>query len=234
MTADIAESFTPGTWQFTPEVVNDFDNHVRQSVPHYDLIQGAVAELADWLVPVSGLVADLGVSTAETPRRIRDRHPGRGLRFVGYDTSPDMLQAAALKVPGIVTHQGDLRDGLTHTNADLTVSLFTLQFLPPEDRAHVLRLARAASKPDGALLIAEKVRVPDSRWFEIGTELSWDYKAKAGIPSDAIRAKAAALRGVLRPTTADWTLRVIAEAGWVGGVCLFRWYQWCLFGAFAS
>lgn len=230
---DIADAFAPGQWAFTPEVVNDFDRHVRQSVPHYDLIQGAVAELCDWLAPTGALIADLGVSTGETARRIRERHPDRGIRFVGYDTSASMLEAAEAKVPGIETHLAPVEDGLRHSAADLTVSLFTFQFLSPEARTDVARLALAASKPGAALILAEKVRTTDARWFEIGTELSWDYKATAGIPSDAIRAKAASLRGVLRPYTAEENIRMMTDAGWVGATCLFRWHQWCLFGAFA-
>jgi tRNA (cmo5U34)-methyltransferase len=231
---DIADAFTPGTWEFTPEVVTEFDNHVRQSVPHYDLIQGAVAELSDWLAPDGAIVADLGVSTAETPHRIAQRHPARELTFIGYDTSSDMLRAAREKVPGIITYKLDIAaEELRHADADLTVSLFTLQFLPPHQRVYTLQKALDSSRAGGAILIAEKVQATDSRWFEIGAELSWDYKATAGIPSDAIRSKAASLRGVLRPLTAESILDQFQEAGWVGATCLFKWHQWCLFGAFA-
>jgi tRNA (cmo5U34)-methyltransferase len=44
------------------------------------------------------------------------------------------------------------------------VCLFTLQFLTWPDRLKALTLARDHSGSTGALIIAEKIRPPDSRW----------------------------------------------------------------------
>lgn len=231
-TTDIADNFTTGAWEFTPEVVAEFDRHVRQSVPFYDVIQDTVAELADWLAPAGSTVVDLGISTGETFRRINERHPERDHAFIGYDTSPDMLEAARRKVPDLTTYEADIADGLEHYDAALTLSLFTLQFLEPEVRADVLADAYERTAPGGAIIIAEKIRIPDARWSEVATELSWDYKADQGIPSDAIRTKARALRGVLRPETEWANLLNLADAGWSNPVTLFRWHQWAVFGAF--
>lgn len=232
-TPDVADAFDAGGWEFTPAVVDDFDRHVRQSVPFYDVIQDAVADLSDWLAPSGSVLVDLGVSTGETFKRITTRHPDRRYQMVGYDTSQPMLTAARAKVPGIETFCQAFEEDLFHSSARLTLCLFTLQFLPPEARVGVLRSARVASQPDGAIIIAEKVREPDARWFEIGAELSWDRKADAGIDSHSIRSKARALRGVLRPATAADNLAMLEAAGWRSPTCLFRWHQWCLFGGFA-
>lgn len=233
MTPDVADAFEPGEWTFTPEVVDVFDRHIRQSVPFYDVIQEQVATLSDWLAPAGSLVVDLGCSTGETFRRVRDRHPGRTHRFLGYDESKDMLRAAQVKVPGLDVCERDITEGLVHEKATLTTALFTLQFLDLPDRAALLRDVRARTVPEGAVLIAEKIRVRDERWAEIAAELSWDFKADAGIESDSIRSKARALRGVLRPVPAEDMLGMLSDAGWVAPTCLFRWNQWCLFGAFA-
>lgn len=97
---DIAEQFTTGGWQFTPEVAGVFPEHVRASVPFYDAIQDLIAETTDWLVPHGGLVADLGAATGITAARILTRHPEREIRFALYDESQPMLdQAAKLLAP---------------------------------------------------------------------------------------------------------------------------------------
>lgn len=234
-TTDVADAFQPGEWEFTPEVVAQFDNHVRQSVPFYDVIQDQIATLSDWLAPADSTVVDLGCSTGETFRRLRERHPARHHHLVGYDESGDMLKAASQKVDGsLELHERDVLQGLCHHEASLTVCAFTLQFLDPMDREAVLVDARERTLHDGAILVAEKVRVRDERWAEIAAELSWDYKAEQGIPSESIRSKARALRGVLRPLTVEDNLRLLEGAGWRSATCLFRWNQWCLFGAFAS
>lgn len=231
---DVADAFPAGAWAFTPAVVDEFDTHVRQSVPFYDTIQDTVAALADWLAPEGSVVADLGVSTAETFARIRKRHPNRRHRFVGYDTSAAMLDAAEAKVPGMNRRQNGIEKHLFHEDAALTISLFTLQFLSLEDRRRALRNARNAAAAGGAILVAEKVREQDARWFEIGAERSWDFKADAGIGDSSIRAKARSLRGVLQSITLEENLALLSDAGWSAPTCLFRWHQWALFGAFAD
>ena len=131
-------------------------------------------------------------------------------------------------------HAGRIQDGLTHVNADLTLILFTLQFLTAPDRVTALRHAREHAARTGALIVAEKIRPRDSRWAEIGSDVSHDWKAAHGIPDAAIRAKARALRGVLIPHTQDTLTASIRAAGWKSPEVLFRWHQWAVVGAFAT
>ncbi|MEV0149703.1 MULTISPECIES: methyltransferase domain-containing protein [unclassified Nonomuraea] len=238
---DIAERFGTGAWQFTPDVVDVFDDHVRASVPHYDVIQDLVAETADWLVPAGGLVADLGASTGASARRILQRHPNRGIRFVLYDEQPAMLDQAMIELKQIggehdvILSATRVQEGpLVHEDADLTLCLFTLQFLPRRERVKALRLARQRSAESGALIVAEKIRAIDSRWAEIGTDVAHDYKAARGISDAAIRAKARALRGVLRPYPQQATADAMVAAGWHAPEVLFRWHSWAVIGAFAA
>ncbi len=238
---DIAEQFATGSWRFTPDVADVFDDHVRASVPFYDAIQQLVAEVSDWLVPAGGLVADLGAATGTSVAGILDRHPERNIRGVLYDEQPAMLAKAATRLVEpvadgrVALHPRRVETGpMEHKDADLTLALFTLQFVPWADRGAALRLARQASAPTGALIVAEKIRIDDSRWHEIGVDASHDWKAARGITSDAIRAKARALRGVLVPYPLNDLVDAIRSSGWGTPEVLFRWHQWVLLGAFAS
>jgi tRNA (cmo5U34)-methyltransferase len=237
---DIAERFPTGAWEFTPEVTDVFPEHVRASVPFYDAIQDLVAEASDWLLPDDGLVVDLGASTGTTAHRIATRHPTRHLRATLYDQERSMLDRAAetLADASNLTAayvQTDIRrDRLDHEDADLTLALFTLQFLPVPDRVQVLRNARLGAAPTGALIVAEKVRPPDSRWAEIAGDASHDWKAAHGITDGAIRAKARALRGVLQPYPESTLIQAVTDAGWCCPEVLFRWHSWLVLGAFAT
>lgn len=237
---DIAEQFPTGGWAFTADVADVFDDHVRQSVPHYDIIQNLAVEVSDWLLPAGGLLADLGASTGRTVDNILKRHPERNARAVLYDEAPAMAAKATTRLTGpvaegrVVIHAQRLQDGLRHDTADLTTCLFTLQFLPYPDRGAVLAAARKASAPTGAILIAEKTRPVDPRWAEIGHAVSHDWKADHGIDDAAIRAKERALRGVLMPTSMPDLGQTIRDAGWCAPEVLFRWHQWVLVAAFAS
>lgn len=243
---DVAERFGAGQWEFTPEVADQFDDHVRASVPYYDDIQAMIAEASDWLLPQGGLLADIGCSTGNTTLAVLARHPARQFRIALYDQSVSMLAKARPAVEAVslgrpMPHVVDAyprrlpEDHLEHTGADLTVIAFVLQFLDLPARTELLRQAARAAVPGmGALLLAEKTRPADSRWAEIANDASHDVKATRGISDTAIRAKARALRGVLRPLTLDHTLALIAGAGWEAPEVLFRWHSWVLIGAFAA
>lgn len=236
---DIAETFSTGAWQFTREVVDVFPEHVRASVPFYDAIQDIVAEASDWLLPTGGLLADLGASTGTTVHRIATRHPHRRIRAVLYDLQQAMLDRATDNLADAPTGhidyvQGRIEEPLKHADADLTLALFTLQFLPLRDRLGALRNARLCSSETGALIIAEKVRPTDSRWAEIATDASHDWKADHGITDTAIRAKARALRGVLTPYPHSALAQAVTAAGWCAPEVLFRWHNWLVLGAFAT
>jgi tRNA (cmo5U34)-methyltransferase len=240
--ADVAERFpVPGSWQFTPEVAGVFDEHVEASVPFYQPLQRLVAELADWLAPAGATIADLGCATGTTAQLLQQRHPERGYSFHLYDAAAAMLEEAAAKLAAagagadrVKTHHGRLEDGLDHGHASLTLALFTLQFLDPLDRQAVLQMARGCSREEGALVVAEKLRLPDSRWHEIAGAVSHDWKAAHGIADQAIRAKERALRGVLLPATDQANRRLIEAAGWAAVEVLFRWHSWTLYGALAT
>lgn len=237
--ADIAERFATGGWEFTPDVAAVFPEHVRASVPFYDAIQDLVAQATDWLLPDDGHLVDLGASTGTTAHRIAARHPARHLRVTLYDRERAMLDRAAETLAGVSTlhvdyRQADIRAPLDHEDADLTLALFTLQFLPLADRVRVLRQARRTATSTGALIVAEKVRPPDSRWAEIAADASHDWKASHGITDSAIRAKARALRGVLQPYPEVALVQAVHDAGWCCPEVLFRWHSWLVLGAFAS
>lgn len=241
---DIAEEFGTGGWEFTPQVVGVFPEHVRASVPFYDAIQQLVAEVADWALPAGGVFADLGASTGETLQALLRRHAARKFTAHLYDESGPMLDRAktTLNAPGQITsvrgpvlyHQQRIQEPLQHDAADLTVSLFTLQFLPPADRVTALANARERAADTGCLIVAEKIRPQDARWAEIANDRSHDWKADHGIPDEAIRAKARALRGVLIPSPVPELRQQVTDAGWGVPETLFAWHNWLVLGTFAT
>jgi len=239
MASDIAEKFAPGGWEFTPEVTEVFDDHVAASVPYYDLIQAIIAQTTDWLLPNGGVYVDLGASTGTTAKMIAVRHPERRIRAFLYDEVPEMLDKAREKLTGYPNFVVERKvqsviKTMDHHPSDLATAIFLLQFLAPEDRVGVLAQLRRLSKDTGALIVAEKVRPANPLWAEIANDVSHDFKANHGLSDTAIRQKAKALRGVLRPSTEAQLFAMIEAAGWEHPEVLFRWHQWTVIGALAS
>lgn len=231
---DVSRSFGSGGWEFTPDVVRVFDEHVATHVPNYHLIQDLAVHLSDWFAPNGGVVVDVGSATGTTCKAISDRHPQRQLDFYLYDVEEEMNQAAMRKFETasadhrVWTSTTDLsRRDPGHYSADLTLCLFTLQFLPPQDRHAVLgRLAERAHAGTGTLIVAEKIQMADGIWQEVANEATWDHKASYGVEAEDIRLKARALRGVLRPVSVDQLEEEIRISGWGAPVCVYRWFNW--------
>lgn len=239
MSDALSSRFESGAWQFDEAVAAGFDQHVADNVPHYEVFQETVAHLSDWLAPDGALVADLGAATGTTTAMVSERHRERRLSFVLYDAEETMLQRARAKHGGApLSHSFryvacDLASGLDHADADLTLALFTLQFVRPHLRARVLADARDRARRGGSLIVAEKVVQPSALWQEIANEATWDYKAERGADADAIRSKARALRGVLVPLPPGDVERLLVEAGWSAPVPVWRWHNWGLWAASA-
>ena len=240
MSDDVSSNFDSGAWEFTPEVVEVFDQHVADHVPYYDVFQNIVTHLSDWLAPDWSMVVDLGASTGTTSKQISDRHPERHLTFRLYDAEQPMLDAARAKheaQPSTHTFEYFERDLAAESlndddaSVDLVLALFTLQFISPTDRATVLREARRVARPGGALIVAEKVVQPSALWQEIANEETWDYKAERGVDAETIRSKARALRGVLRPLPPGAVEQLMSDAGWSSIVPIWRWHCWGLWAA---
>ncbi len=229
---DLSGKFDSGAWEFTPEVVAQFDEHVGVHVPNYQLIQELVVHLSDWFAPSGSCVVDVGAATGTTIKMIVERHPKRDLNFVLYDVERSMLDAADAKlslVDGNFSFSArDLSsEDAAHEEADLTICLFTLQFVSSHQRVALLRKMREAARDHtGTLILAEKLEMNTGLWQEIANEATWDHKASHGVPAEDIRLKAKALRGVLQPMTA-WELEMnLDEAGWGSKLNVYRWYNW--------
>src|SRR6186713_2708924 len=115
-----------------------FDDMLDRSVPFYSEIQRMVAELAVDFAADGTTIYDLGCSTATTIVQIdRGLPPELNIRYVGIDSSPEMLVLAEKKLaergvkrPCELRH-GDLNASLEIANASVVLLVLTLQFVRP-------------------------------------------------------------------------------------------------------
>ena len=63
---DESISAVEGGWEFTSEVAENFDTHVRKSIPLYDEIQQMTVDMSEWFIKDNSVVYDIGSSTGET------------------------------------------------------------------------------------------------------------------------------------------------------------------------
>lgn len=224
----------PGEWRFDHEVAQDFDQHVRRSVPFYDQVQEMVVEMSEWFVRDNMAVYDLGTSTGETIAQLQRKHTGKkDLRFVGVDNSLPMLEKARTKCTS-----GNVQ--LLHQNlvslselpdAGLVTAIYSLQFLPLSERRRVLERVHRDLQEGGAVIIVEKVRGETSLFEDMWLELYWDMKNRSGLNAEQVLAKARSLRGVLVPLTVSENIQLLREAGFSSVDVFLKWYNFAGFVA---
>lgn len=224
-----------GGWEFDEEVAEQFDEHVRKSIPHYDEVQTRVVKLSDWFLRGEGeeFVYDLGCATGTTIQRLVERHGGAGPpEFIGIDLQAPMLEKARERCDdyGNVNFiQGDVSNHISFTGATLVLSLFTLSFIPEGDRKRVLKQIYDDLDYGGGLIFVEKTRASSSMYQDIWNEEYWDFKSEQGLTDEAILGKAKTLRGQLRPLTVDEYETLLEEAGFdtrSDVEIFFKWFPW--------
>lgn len=217
----------------------EFDAHALAHLPEYVRAHETIAHAASFALRPGGVVADLGASTGYAIESIRKSLGGRPFEAYLYDLDRSMLDEAANRLSGSslepVLLQADLTiDMLEHDDADVTLLLWTLQFLRPSSWAKVLADARSAAATDGLLIVGAKTRLSDARWQEQADAATADWKAAHGVTAEEASAKARSLRGTMAVVSLNRLYSELESAGWHAPVVLFRWYSWVVIGAWAS
>jgi tRNA (cmo5U34)-methyltransferase len=223
-----------GRWEFSSEIVDEFDDHIRMSIPIYNEVQKYVPIISDWFLNYTtstSRIYDLGCSTGETCRNLAKYHDSDNLEIVGLDVQKDMLIEARKKNSESENVDFVLADitNFDFRDADFVVSLFTLGFIPEVKRIDILRRLFDQLNPGGGLLIVEKTLAENSFAQDIYNQVYSDYKIKSGFDQSEVLAKKRSLRGQLRPLTISNYNKIFQNVGFVlddGYSNFIKWFPW--------
>ena len=214
-----------GQWSFEG-IASDFDDHIKASVPLYSEGHQLICEVSDFFLPPSALITEIGCSTGQLAHCLLQHHEDRqDLRYVGLDTSADMLEAATKKVnadPRATFIENSVVDYQWQTSS-LVVSYYTLQFVHPRQRQLVIDAIYQNLEWGGALVLFEKVRAPDARFQDMSVQLYNDYKLRQGFSEREISNKSRSLKGVLEPFSTQGNLDMLTRAGFVDVMSIAKW-----------
>jgi tRNA (cmo5U34)-methyltransferase len=221
-------------FSFNTEVTAVFDDMVSRSVPFYAEIQRMTAELAvDFASPGTN-VYDLGCSTCNPFLGMKTMlAPGTDVRFVGVDSSPEMLdkgrrklEAAGFGFPYDLRTE-DLNRGVEITNASVVMMVLTLQFIRPLYRERLLRSIHAGLAEGGCFLVVEKVLGENSTFNRLFIKHYYEMKARNGYSEMEIAQKREALENVLVPYRLEENRELLREVGFRHVDVYFKWYNFC-------
>ena len=213
-------------WSFGGTVPDTFVEHIRQSVPFYDEGHALICQLSDFFCGTDSVCYELGVATGELLKKLALHHSGKpSIRWVGLDREPAMVRAAnehCTDIENATCLCEDVRL-FPFEKADLFVSYYTMQFVPPRDRQQVFTQVYESLHWGGAFIVFEKVRGPDARFQDMLTSLHTDFKVRNGLSADQILSKSRSLKGVLEPFSSEGNIGLLKRAGFVDVMTVYKY-----------
>jgi tRNA (cmo5U34)-methyltransferase len=211
----------PKEWSFeNASVAQSFNHHVREQLPWYDLVTGAVAHIARHYIPQGGLVYDIGASTGNIGKALVDTLVQRQAKLVPIEPSAEMC----------AEYSGPAKENLVQMDAcafdyepfDVAICYLVMMFMPVGARREFIAKLRASLKPGGAIVIVDKCEAATGYQATVLWRLTLAGKVAAGVEPKQIIAKELSLGGVQRPLdpailgedAAEW-FRFGEFAGWI-------------------
>jgi tRNA (cmo5U34)-methyltransferase len=221
-------------FNFGAETAAVFDDMLDRSVPFYGEIQRMIGELAGDFAVEGSSIYDLGCSTANTFLSIGFHlSPDLGVKFVGLDSSDDMLRKAEEKLANArfpwpyALNRLDLNEGVQIENASVALMVLTLQFVRPLNREALLTSLCQGMNHNGCLILVEKVLGEHSTFNRLFIDHYYAMKKRKGYSEIEIAQKREALENVLIPYRLDENLRLLRRCGFNHVDVFFKWYNFC-------
>jgi tRNA (cmo5U34)-methyltransferase len=145
---------------------------VRQEIPHYDHLQGTIAEATKAVQATA--ILDLGTGTGETLARVLPLHSSA--RIEGVDESDRMLAVARtlLEEYDVTLQVADLLDPLPTGPFDLVVSALAIHHLDGPGKATLFARVAQALRPGGRFVLGDVILPPDASAAVIPLTDDWD------------------------------------------------------------
>ena len=221
-------------FDFGEDTARVFDDMLGRSVPFYEEIQRMVAELAADYAQDGSAIYDLGCSTATSFLAIDRALPsGVDVRFVGLDSSPEMLERATRKLSGAAFARpyrlecADLDQDIVVEDASVVLLVLTLQFVRPLQRESLVRAIWEGLRNDGCLLLVEKVLGENSTFNRLFIKHYYEFKRRNGYSELEIAQKREALENVLVPYRLEENKALLRRVGFRHVDVFFKWYNFC-------
>lgn len=225
----IAEDFT-----FNENVADVFDDMINRSIPFYEAVIDAIADLLELRLTDGDTIMDLGCSTGSTLLELSRRLKGKSINYIGIDNADAMLDKARRKCE--LFSKGDTISFTTDdiTTCDLSKAKvilcnYTLQFLRPMTRQAFLDRLYQNLPRGGILIISEKTICHAKQLNRDFITLYHQFKKTQGYSELEIANKREALENVLIPFSFQENLQLLERAGFNEIEIFFKWFNFSSF-----
>ena len=146
----------PRNWTFKNQsVAQNFDVHVREQLPWYELATGIMAHCVRHYLPQNGVMYDLGCSTGNVEIALDETLTKRNNEYIPIDNSKEMLDqykgSRDVKIANIESY--------AYKNYDVCVSFLVLMFLSLDERETLLETLLSKLNEGGCLIVFDKTEI---------------------------------------------------------------------------
>lgn len=207
-----------GAFKFDESVAAVFPDMIQRSVPGYQTILAGIGELTPQFAQPNSKIYDLGCSLGAATLTMRRKLQIPNCEIIAVDNSPAMIERAKTYLASFnsdVNVEFILNDiaNIDISDASIVVLNFTLQFIAPEQRQHLLQKIYQGLKPGGALILSEKVHFANPTIQQTIEHMHLQFKRANGYSELEISQKRASLDKVLISDTHDEHLLRLKNVG---------------------
>ena len=210
-------------WSFSGNTHKNFDNHIKKSIPLYDLSHEIGIKISDFFLPNGSKFYDLGCSTGTFIKKLAIRHKKK-IKIYGIDEVKQMVFSAKKRNKKF-RNVKILKQDITKINLkeiSFISSFYTIQFIRPSKRQKLFDKIFDSLIWGGGFLFFEKVRAPDARFQDITTSLYNDFKQDQGFSSEEILSKTKSLKGILEPFSSKANKLMLKRSGFKDFLTIFK------------
>jgi tRNA (cmo5U34)-methyltransferase len=200
-------------WTFNTEVANVFDDMVLRSVPSYRSMLEIISLISNKYTQNNTNLYDLGCSTGAVSLALNTTNKNSSI--IAVDNSQAMVDKCRENLKNIdnLTVICDDIENIAIKNASVVVLNLTLQFIKPKKRQNIIDKIYTGLKPNGVLVISEKVSFSDNNTQNLITNLHLDFKKANGYSELEIANKRQMLENVLISDDSKTHLQRLKNAG---------------------
>ena len=207
-------------FEFNDDVARVFPDMLKRSIPGYAASIQAIGTLAANHVQPGSRCYDLGCSLGAATLTMRRNIKAAGCRIIAVDNAPAMVNRCRELLASdekqtttdVSVIEADIQD-VEITRASMVVMNYTLQFLPLEQRAALIRKIAKGMIDGGILVLSEKVVNDDPKVEKTLQNLHLEFKRRNAYSDLEISRKRAALENVLVPESVSAHEQRLLDAG---------------------
>jgi len=203
---------------FDKQVVEVFPDMIARSVPGYATIINTIGNLSLQYAQSHTNIYDLGCSLGAATLAMKKSITTEHCSIIGVDNSSAMVERCKMHVSAFKGEskvdilEGDILD-TDIRNASMVVLNFTLQFIEPDLRQHLIQKIYDGLQPGGILVLSEKLKASDEVCNDLLIDLHHDFKRANGYSELEIAQKRTAIENVMRPDSLETHLSRLNQSG---------------------